>query len=251
MSENTKQYVQGTYSTGEIARLCGVTVRTVQYYDKRGILSPKMLTEGGRRMYTDADVRKLRLLSYLRSIGLSIDNISKICREENADKVTEALLAEQIQLLSEEIDDKKKQLSRAKSFLTEVRSLKHATPELMQDIADIMEKNEKMKTIRRNMWIFAVVMGLIEYGNLIYAIASGNWWMFGVGMAIVLVLSAVLFLYYTNHVSFLCPECHRVFRGKKLQILFAAHTYRTRKLTCPHCGKKSFCIETARTDDDE
>lgn len=251
MSENTKQYVEGTYSTGEIARLCGVTVRTVQYYDKRGILSPKSLTEGGRRMYTEEDVRKLRLLSYLRSMGLSIDNIGRICSEENADKVTEALLTEQVQLLSEEIDDKKKQLSRAKSFLTEVRSLKHATPESMQDIADIMEKNEKMKTIRRNMWIFAGVMGLIEYGSLIYAIATGNWWIFGVGMAIVLVLGVVLFVYYTDRVSYLCPECHRVFRGKKAQVLFAAHTYRTRKLSCPHCGKKSYCIETARTDDDE
>ena len=39
------------YTTGEIARLCGVTVRTVQYYDSRGILTPSELTDGGRRLY--------------------------------------------------------------------------------------------------------------------------------------------------------------------------------------------------------
>ena len=37
------------YTTGELARLCGVTVRTVQYYDTRGILIPSALTEGSIR----------------------------------------------------------------------------------------------------------------------------------------------------------------------------------------------------------
>lgn len=34
------------YTTGELAMLCGVTVRTVQYYDSRNILSPSRLSEG-------------------------------------------------------------------------------------------------------------------------------------------------------------------------------------------------------------
>lgn len=34
------------YTTGEVTKLCGVTVRTVQYYDTRGILIPTELTEG-------------------------------------------------------------------------------------------------------------------------------------------------------------------------------------------------------------
>ena len=38
------------YTTGELAKLCGVTVRTVQYYDTRGILIPSDLSEGGRRL---------------------------------------------------------------------------------------------------------------------------------------------------------------------------------------------------------
>lgn len=41
------------YTTGEIAKLCGVSVRTVQYYDTRGILTPSELTEGGRRLYSE------------------------------------------------------------------------------------------------------------------------------------------------------------------------------------------------------
>ena len=41
------------YTTGEIAKLCGVSVRTVQYYDTRNILTPSELTEGGRRLYSE------------------------------------------------------------------------------------------------------------------------------------------------------------------------------------------------------
>lgn len=44
-----------TYSTGEHATLCGVSIRTVQYYDEKGLLPPSGLTEGGRRIYAEAD----------------------------------------------------------------------------------------------------------------------------------------------------------------------------------------------------
>lgn len=50
------------YTTGELAKAAGVTVRTVQFYDKRGLLSPSDWTEGGRRLYTEEDLEQLRLI---------------------------------------------------------------------------------------------------------------------------------------------------------------------------------------------
>ena len=55
-----------TYSSGELAQACGVTVRTVQYYDEKGLLPPADLTEGGRRVYTEADAAKLRKILLLK-----------------------------------------------------------------------------------------------------------------------------------------------------------------------------------------
>ena len=43
--------IRDRYTTGEIAKLCGVSVRTVQYYDSKNILNPSAVTEGGRRIY--------------------------------------------------------------------------------------------------------------------------------------------------------------------------------------------------------
>ena len=50
------------YTTGEIAKLCGVTIRTVQYYDSRGILVPSELSEGGRRLYSENDLKKMKIM---------------------------------------------------------------------------------------------------------------------------------------------------------------------------------------------
>ena len=47
------------YTTGGLAKECGITVRTVQFYDQRGILVPSALTEGGRRLYSEEDLKKL------------------------------------------------------------------------------------------------------------------------------------------------------------------------------------------------
>ena len=41
------------YTTGELAAKCGVSVRTVQFYDRKNLLKPFQLTEGGRRLYCE------------------------------------------------------------------------------------------------------------------------------------------------------------------------------------------------------
>lgn len=60
-----------TFTTGEIASLCNVSVRTVQYYDQEGIISPSDLSEGGRRIYTETDLSKFQLTCLYKSLGFS------------------------------------------------------------------------------------------------------------------------------------------------------------------------------------
>jgi DNA-binding transcriptional MerR regulator len=51
------------------------TVRTLQYYDKEGILSPSAQSEGGRRLYTDKDMIKLYQILSMKQLGFSLDDI--------------------------------------------------------------------------------------------------------------------------------------------------------------------------------
>lgn len=52
------------YTTGEIAKAAKVTVRTVQYYDRQGLLHPSALSEGGRRLYEEKDLTLLKLICF-------------------------------------------------------------------------------------------------------------------------------------------------------------------------------------------
>ena len=74
------------YTTGELARLCGVSVRTVQYYDQRNILVPSQLSEGGRRLYSDDDLNRMKIICFLRDMGISINSIAALFQEEHPEK---------------------------------------------------------------------------------------------------------------------------------------------------------------------
>ena len=68
---------EGVMTVGEVAKKMGVTVRTLQYYDKEGLLSPSAESEGGRRLYTDKDLVMLHQIISLKSLGFSLDDIKQ------------------------------------------------------------------------------------------------------------------------------------------------------------------------------
>ena len=104
------------YTTGELAKRTGVTVRTVQYYDARGILVPSELSEGGRRLYAEDDLKRMRIICFLRDLDLSIDVISQILKEEHPEKVISLLIEQQEQALLEEISDKEEKLGKLREL---------------------------------------------------------------------------------------------------------------------------------------
>ncbi len=63
---------------GEVAKRGGVSIRTVRYYDEKGLLPPSSYTSGGIRLYTVRDVNRLIFIRRLKTLGLSIEEI-KIC----------------------------------------------------------------------------------------------------------------------------------------------------------------------------
>lgn len=69
---------QGYYSSGEFARMAGVTLRTIRYYDKQNILKPSLVTEAGARFYTDEDFARLQQILLLKYLGFSLDDIREM-----------------------------------------------------------------------------------------------------------------------------------------------------------------------------
>ena len=94
------------YTTGELAKLCGVYVRTVQYYFSRNILVPSALSEGGRRLYSEQDLKRMRMICFLREAGISISNIGRLLAEEDPGSIIELLLEQQETLLRQELQER-------------------------------------------------------------------------------------------------------------------------------------------------
>ena len=63
-------------TVGELAEICGVTVRTLHHYDEIGLLVPSARTAAGYRQYDDADIDRLQAILTYRELGLGLDEIS-------------------------------------------------------------------------------------------------------------------------------------------------------------------------------
>ncbi len=232
------------YTTGEIAKLCGVSVRTVQYYDTRGILTPSELTEGGRRLYSEDDLKRMKIICFLRDTGISINSIGELLSEDNPGSVISLLLEQQEQLLREEISERQAKLDMLNGIKRELKSVKNFSIESIGDIAYAMENKKKMRQLHIVLLITGVPISFIQWTSIILWIAAGIWWPFSLYVLVAIPYALWVTKLYFKRVAYICPQCHEVFKPNFKEAFWARHTPTLRKLTCTCCGYKGFCVET-------
>ena len=232
------------YTTGEMAKQCGVTVRTVQFYDQRGILVPSALTEGGRRLYSDEDLNKMKIICFLRETGLSLDAIGQLMKEEDPGSVISILLAQQEQVLQEEIGERREKLDRLAELKNGLKTVSSFSIETIGDIAFEMENRKKLRNVHRNMILPGLPLGILQVTSILLWILKGIWWPFVVWAVLAVSYGIWASRYYYRNTAYICPQCHEVFRPTFKESFFANHTMKTRKLTCVKCGHYGFCVET-------
>lgn len=95
------------YRIGELARLSGLTLRTIRYYGELGLLSEGR-THGNQRYYSDQDLVYLKRIGELKSLGFSLEEIARIIRlrdeDESGNKRRNELLAQYRSKLSKDIE---------------------------------------------------------------------------------------------------------------------------------------------------
>ncbi len=231
------------YTTGEIAKLCGVSVRTVQYYDSRNILIPSELSEGGRRLYSENDLKRMRIICFLREAGLPINSISELFNEEYPEKIISVLLDQQEQILREEIAEGQKKLSIIETIKRELKEIENFSVESIGDIAHIMKQNNNLAKMRWITVLTGIPVTALQWTSIVLWITHGLWWLFAIWVCVAIPWGIIVSIYYYKHVAYICPECHEIFRPRFKEMFWAYHTPKMRRLTCPKCGRKGLCVE--------
>lgn len=71
------------WSTGQLADLTGLSIRTLRYYDQIGLFSPSLYTEAGHRRYTSEDMQLLLQIIVLKRMHLPLEEIKEIIQTDN------------------------------------------------------------------------------------------------------------------------------------------------------------------------
>ena len=74
-----------SYTVGAVARMSGVTVRTLHHYDEIGLLSPGERSDAGYRRYDEADLDRLQRILFYRELGFGLDDIRQVMTDGDAD----------------------------------------------------------------------------------------------------------------------------------------------------------------------
>ncbi|MBY7141874.1 MerR family transcriptional regulator [Virgibacillus sp. NKC19-3] len=88
------------YSIGQLSKKTGVTVRTLDYYDEIGLITPSSSTEGGHRLYDDDDVLRLEQILALKYIGFSLQQVQEVLEQSTAS--WEQSLEQQLKMIQQQ-----------------------------------------------------------------------------------------------------------------------------------------------------
>ena len=130
------------YRIGELAKVAGVTVRTLHHYDELGLLTPSERTTSGHRLYDARDVERLYRLLALRNLGLPLDEIGALLDGEDgvADTVRNHLA--RVERQAEALDALKTRLTRLLAALDAGQS----TADEIREALEAMSMFEKYYT---------------------------------------------------------------------------------------------------------
>ena len=141
--ERYRAIPQGYMTVGEVAKKMDVTVRTLQHYDKEGLLSPSAVSDGGRRLYTDKDIVKLHQILSLKHLGFSLNDIRDRLIPLDTPADVAQILSEQAAVIRKKMADLAESLSAIEALKTEVLEMQSVDFKKYADIIVNLEmKND-------------------------------------------------------------------------------------------------------------
>jgi DNA-binding transcriptional MerR regulator len=121
------------YRIGQFAKMASVTLRTLRFYDKVGLLTPSQLSGAGYRLYCAEDLLRLQQILALKFLGFSLEEI-KLCLQKGPKSLL-AILTQQRVMMQE----KRRQLDVVIKALAETETLAQAGRCDWQSLVKVIE----------------------------------------------------------------------------------------------------------------
>jgi DNA-binding transcriptional MerR regulator len=114
------------YTVKQLAKISGVSVRTLHWYDEKGLLKPSYHGSNGYRYYEEEQLLMLQQILFFRELGFNLNDIQKLLSQDDFDKVR--ALQSHKQVLTEEINRKSNLITTIDKTMSHLRG-----KETMQD----------------------------------------------------------------------------------------------------------------------
>jgi MerR family transcriptional regulator, thiopeptide resistance regulator len=136
------------YRTGQFARRASVTVRTLRYYDRLGLVSPAQRSDTGYRLYTDHDLQRLQQILALRFLGFSLQEI-QACLQAAPEAFADVLAQQKAMLV-----ERRRQLDRVLRAVEETERLVRAAEcdwDAVVRVIQVMQMEQKNDWIEKHL----------------------------------------------------------------------------------------------------
>ncbi|MCF6319046.1 MAG: helix-turn-helix domain-containing protein [Proteobacteria bacterium] len=72
--------IKSSHSIGEVSKQTGCKIETIHYYEKINIMHEPPRTDGGHRIYSLTDIKRLNFIRKCRNLGFSLDQVRELLR---------------------------------------------------------------------------------------------------------------------------------------------------------------------------
>ncbi len=132
-----------TITIGELAKRANTTVRTLQYYDKEGLIKPSFYSEGGRRLYAEKDLSTIHQIITLKSLGLSLKEIKGKLIKIQSRKDIVSVLEQQRSILEVQVSQLNKVIQSVGMLQEEVLQTKNVDWEKYSQMMHLISENNE------------------------------------------------------------------------------------------------------------
>jgi MerR family transcriptional regulator, thiopeptide resistance regulator len=141
--------MQQHWKVGDLAKLTGLTVRALRYYDQIGLFSPSGHSETGHRLYNEDDIRRLHQILSLKDLGLSLEEIHTAL---NGQTYTPSdIVAIQIERIRRNIKTQQKLLAELERVAERINHQEPLSSEAFISVLETMKMGQEKYIVERRM----------------------------------------------------------------------------------------------------